>query len=398
MPAYLVDEEDGRGNNEFEIHALHGESFASTTIGKVSAAAGEVVNNNLNNEMMVRVAYNDGVVSGGRELSDLREFTSLTLSPAPVPTPFNPIGYGLPLTIDIRHIYTGRLRAKSNFFGGNHGAIAVFSGVKEYSSIGASTRALNFIKKSFSSKQHISAGPAFDIGTPIVAYFPSMLSSSLTLTVEMAVDDFDDVLMEALANVFKAASQIPILLPVAGYLIAAQSIIKIGSEIGNRLLDGQPDFSISEVIPFELPGQLPAQARTIILSESNLLEATHVYDPKWGLIHRDTKKPYDLDEPYVVIGLDGTNRNDELKDFVPSAVGADILKRFLNIKENQGVPLASLTESLQLASDLRFMREAKRIKRQIEALATEDPSRAKVEAKYNALKNSIIDSDIRSVV
>ena len=57
---------------------------------------------------------------------------------------FTPIGPNKPLTVEIRHVYTGKFPERAMF--GHRGDMAVVSGVKNYSAFDATARAVNFLE------------------------------------------------------------------------------------------------------------------------------------------------------------------------------------------------------------------------------------------------------------
>lgn len=295
-------------------------------------------------------------------------------------TGFAPIGIGKPLTIQIRHIYTGKFPEAGMF---KDKDVAIFSSLKDYSEFAAATRALNYLQKDTDAHSHIHTFDATIQGTPIIAYYPSVLSNSLSLTLEIAVDDFPEDVVKVLSESISGAAKIPLLLPYAGYLFAADSVIRIAGSIGNRLFDTHAEFSISESINFDLPGSPSATADFRLLCRSDGLAADYRYVDGQGLISRTSGHSYTGDQPYVVISLNGAVQED-LVDFAASAASAGVLKRFFDISEEGQSSIKDLMEGLMLLSDWRFREKAVKLDDAIAALP-DGAERTKLMQKRDAI-------------
>lgn len=315
------------------------------------------------------------------------------LAPAPAASaleevaPYVPIGLGKPLTIQIRHIYTGKYPKKSTF-GGSAKDIAVVSGVRDYSVFAATARALNFIEKNKKAGSHLKTPGAFVDGTPVVAYYPALTADSLTLSLEIAVDDFPQDFVNTVGNAFQSLGGIPLMLPHAGFLLGAGELLKLAGGIGNGLFDGKPEFSITEPINFDVPGSEIATADFRVLAHSDTLQHEYSYDDKRGLIHKQTGELYKGEEPYAVISLDGRERTN-LAEFAPTAASASILKRFFNLGQDVRTPIDTIVEGIKLASDMRFRNKALDVQRSLDKLPEDSPDRARLKKQYDALLKNI---------
>lgn len=301
--------------------------------------------------------------------------------------PFVPVGIGKPLTIQIRHVYTGRFPKRRAFGGSND--VAVVSGVKDYSVFAATTRALNFIQRDHTAQKSIKTPSAFVNGTTIVAYFPAVTTESLTLSFELAVDDFPQEFVDKVGVAFQSLAGIPLLLPHAGYLLAAGEIIKLAGRIGNGIFDGKPEFEITESLSFDLPGDLVVDADFRLVTHSETLRLDYEYDNQHGMVNRKTRKAYDGDEPYLVISLDGRERPD-LADFAPTAASASVLKQFFNLGEDARTPIDTVVEGIKLISDMRFRNKALELSKVLERLPEDSPDRARLQKQHDALVKNIV--------
>ncbi|EPA93652.1 hypothetical protein [Pseudomonas sp. G5(2012)] len=337
----------------------------------------------------------EGLVKGPLPLSFGRELGSepILLEPRLEVTEagsFTPIGIGKPLTVELRHVYTGRLPKSGRLFG-RRKDVAVISSVKDYSIFAASSRALNFIERQLEAHSHLKVPSAFSNGTPVIAYYPSVVADSLTLSVELATDDFPEEFVEQASKGLQAAGGIPLLMPYAGYLLGAGVIVHLAGNLSNVLLDGGAEFTITESIPFDSPGVPGARADFRLLCHAQNLPIDYDYVAGQGLVHRETKALYAGDEPYIVISLDGKSRPG-LEEFAPTIASASVLKRFFDIGDKGEASVDAIMEGLKLASDMRFRDQALQMKQRIAKLPDDDPDRARLEAKYSALVKNIVNS------
>lgn len=299
---------------------------------------------------------------------------------------FVPIGPGKPLTIEIRHVYSGKY-PKSGLFR-KEKDVAVVSGVKDYAIFAATARALNFIQKDHTKRTRFTTPSAFEKGTPVVAYYPALTTSSLTMSIEMAVDDFPGDFVNDLGNAFTALSGVPLMLPHAGFLMGLGEVTKLASGVGNALFDGKPEFSMTESLNFDRPGSLIAKADFRLLTRSHTLHMHYKYDDRFGMVHKVTGEPYAGDEPYVVVSLDGRERPN-LKDFAPTAASASILKKFFNIGDDVRTPIETVVEGIKLASDMRFRDRAMEVKETLDALPADAQQREELQKQLDALLKNI---------
>ena len=299
---------------------------------------------------------------------------------------FHPIGLGQPLTIEIRHVYTGRY-PKSGLFGGSKD-VALVSGIKDYSVFAASSRALNLISRDVKSHSSLR-GNAFEDGTPVILYSPAVMADSLTLSIEFAVDAFPGEFIKQVSSSLKALAGVPLMLPHAGILLGAGEVVKLAGGLGDALFDGRPSFSITESINFDRPGAVVATADFVILSHDPLLAGRHRYRDGIGLVD-SAGNPYQGDEPYVVISLDGKPRPN-LENFSATIASSAIMERFFSVKDGASASLDTLVEGVKLASDMRFRGQADALKKQIDTMPAGAARERLVQQREAALKNILRD-------
>lgn len=306
----------------------------------------------------------------------------------PGATQFVPIGLGKPLTILIREIYTGRHPVKA-FLGGAQKPMAVVTGLKDYSVCAASSRAVNFLQKSVGPKTHITAPSTFQDGTNVVAYSPAVVADSLHFTVEIAFDRFDEGLFDTISKGLVTGAGIPVLMPAAGYFLAASGLVKIAGNLADGLVDGKAAFSVTDSLDFNMPGVVPPAADFRILCH---FDATSMkYQPGKGLVKQDGN-PYDGDEPYVVISLDGAPRK-SLESFAPTIATAGVVKQFFNVQDGAEVSINALLDGIKLANDMRFRQRAEDVRKQLDGAAAAD--KAALQGQLEALNKNILTEALR---
>jgi hypothetical protein len=166
--------------------------------------------------------------------------------------------------------------------------------------------------------------------------------------------------------------------------------VKLIAKLANALVDARPEFSVTERLGFQVPGSPIPDSGYKVLSTELLNTNDFSFDLDRGLLHKDTGKPYDGDEPYIAFLLDGT-QNDSFKNFTPTAASAAILSRFLSQKEGSQVAIETITESFKLYSDLRYRKEADRLQEEIAKLPAGSEERQKLEQRRDAAIANILE-------
>lgn len=305
-------------------------------------------------------------------------------------TGFVPIGKGLPLTVMIRHVYTGR-HPEQDFFG-RTGDVAVVSGVRDFDVFSATARALNFIHESVPARSHLPTPSAFTDGTSLVAYSPAVLADSITLTIELAVAKFPQGFVSSLSGAFNALAGVPMLMPYAGWLIGAGQIMKLAGDVGSALMDG-PVFSVTEPLNFELPGTVPAVADFRVLANRSLRADLFKYKNGVGLVDLDDR-PYQGEEPYVVVSLDG-RKNDKYAKFSPAVASAAVLQRFFQVREGQQAVIDTLIDGMRLVSDVKYRHQAEDLAQEIAAAKGDAEKIARLTEQLKAVRDNILTAALK---
>lgn len=300
---------------------------------------------------------------------------------------FVPIGLNKPLTVQIRHVYTGQF-PQSRFFSGRKDML-VTSAFKDVAVFNAATRAVNFLKKGVSPKTPFNSPAATEEGTPLVSYSPAVTSTSTILTLEIIFDQFPEQLFQTVSTALAGIGGIPLFLPASGYLMAASSVVKLAGNLGQALFDGKPAFSATETLDFDVPGGEEATADFRVVCNPSFDPSAFHVNPKLGLIDPRTQKVYDGDEPYIVLSLDG-RKQDLFATFTPTAASAAIMQRFFNVKEGSEVLMDTLVDALKLYSDSKFRAQADAVKTSINELPANSDARKALQDRYDALIANIL--------
>jgi hypothetical protein len=295
------------------------------------------------------------------------------------------IGTGKPLSIILRHVYTGRF-PKGSGFGGSRKDFLLTSAVKDvFTTFNAAPRAVNMVRRRVTPGTGIAGLDATENGTPLVYYSPAVTTVSTTATVEMAFDDYPDELVSRIGNAISTAGGIPLFGPYGPVMIGVGLAIKLVSTVVNVLSDVKAEFSVSERLEFELPGGDPLDPGYRVLCEPSFdpMHLSLQFKLNVGLIDQQGR-PYDGPEPYVVMLLDG-KKQDAFKDFTPTAATAALLERFLQQKDGSDVVISTIVDAVKLYNDVRFRREADRLKEQLGGVNANSPEGQALKKKMDAM-------------
>ncbi|MEO8576430.1 MAG: hypothetical protein ABI556_07015 [Gemmatimonadales bacterium] len=303
-------------------------------------------------------------------------------------TPFEPIGLNKPLALRIAHVYTGRFPVDS-LFGRGKQDMLLTSAIKGHSVYASAPRAINYYAKGISKGRSLIAPAATETGTALVFYSPAVTDASLTLTLDLAFDSFPDTLIRQIGAGFESASGFPIFAPFAGYLQVGSQLVKLAADVGRAFFEGQPEFTRTETLEFDLPGYDQAEANFRIISNPSFDFSGLEFSPKKGLVLKSSPtKIYDGDEPYIVISLDG-RADQRLEAFTPMIASAELLNRVLGAANKAEAAIDGIVEAAKLSSDARFRIEADQVERRAAALLKSGGDPAQI-AALTARRESLI--------
>lgn len=373
------------------VYRLLGSAIVSNAEFQEKAVLGQLstFNNNLNldtNSAMVEF-------KNGKLESD--NFVRSILQPTGETTPFQPIGAGKPLTIQMRHLYTGKYPKKGVF--DKTKDMLVTSAMKSIATFDAAPRAINFLTKNIKAKHGLSNPAATDKGTPLIHYSPALTETNTVLTLEIGFDEFPDQAFDVVSNALSQAAGIPLFMSASTHLLAASSIMKVAGDIGSRVFDKSPVFKATESLAFSTPGEtIPVADFRLIVEDNvdiNREFGKYRLSPD-GLVDNNGQK-YSGETPYVIISLDGA-RNDNYSEFIPTAASAVILEKFFNIREGQGQTLDPLIDAIKVYNDYKFRRKADDLKEDLDKINNKE-SEEYLESKkeYDALVENILEDVLK---
>jgi hypothetical protein len=307
---------------------------------------------------------------------------------------FVPIGLNKPLTVQIRHVYTGKY-PQAKFFSGRKDML-VTSAFKDATVFNSATRAVNFLKKDVGPRSPFNSPAATEQGTPLVSYTPAVISSSTILTLEIVFDQFPDELFTTVSSALASVGGIPLFIPASGYLMAASNILKLAGNLGHALFDGKPVFAATETLDFDVPGAQNATADFRVVCNPFFDPSTFKVDPKRGLIDPQTQQPYQGDEPYIILSLDGRTQ-EQYASFTPTAASAAVMERFFSVKEGSEAIVDTLVDALKLYNDSQFRAQADVVKKSLDAATPDSDQRKKLQERYNALVANILSDVLKPV-
>jgi hypothetical protein len=306
-------------------------------------------------------------------------------------TPFTPVSFGSPLTIDIRHVWSGGVGTKNGFLGGGSaGDIAVVSGVKDWSAFKASARALNWVAPRTGKQAIVRLPGALQDGTRIIAYQKAIASKQLTITVELAAAPRENDIFDRLGSAFSAAAGVPLMLPYAGALLAAGQIVPAVGKLLGAITRGESSWSQSEDLNFGVAGTADADAGFRVIAAASANFAGLRFKAGTGLVDANGQAFAGTD-PYVVIAVDGTPASD-LEAFTPTVVSAELMRRFHQSESGAGGIIDDLLDLTTIISDVKFREEAMKVREQ---MAANPGDKAKLQPRFDALVKNIVKAELK---
>ncbi|MFZ0531400.1 MAG: hypothetical protein WAL91_12800, partial [Propionicimonas sp.] len=304
---------------------------------------------------------------GGRGLETLG-WDGVAADGAPV-TPFQDIGLGRPLTVELRTIYLGEYPDAVPYFPIRKGDILVTSAVKPYSEFPAASRAVHFLRKTVTPRTFLERDASKE-GSPIVFYTPAVTAEAIDVAFEITVDrDIDTSLFDAVGKAAASAAALPIFAPQAPFLLAGGAAVPIAGRAVNLLARPNPFIEVPLSLNFALPGETVSKKGKIVLRGNHPEPIGDEFT-----LHGTSNKLQDADgndyagpTPYLVVSLDGSDRSATLKSWQAHAASAALVDRFFSTSVG-GDAIGIAQEALGLYNDLTFMKKATDAKAAAEAL------------------------------
>jgi hypothetical protein len=304
---------------------------------------------------------------------------------------FTAVGFGRPLMIDIRHVYSGNVGVEG-LFGEKSADTAVVSGVKDWSEFKATARALNWIAEGTRKRMSLSRPSALAAGSALVCYQRAVVTSQLRVSFELAASGQNRGVGQFLAKAFERAAGIPLFMPYAGALLAASQLLPASFDLLQRVTSRGTDWGESEDLNFGHPGTEDADAGFRLIASPGFPADKLRFKAGTGLVD-SSGNAFSGSEPYIIIGIDGAPQKN-LESFTPAVASAEILRRF-KLGENGDSPIDDLLDLMTLISDVKFREEAMRAKEELEDLEPGEPAHAKAKARFDALVKNIVTKQLR---
>jgi hypothetical protein len=304
-----------------------------------------------------------------------------------------PIGIGKPLSIEILCVYTGD--APNKLFGGKKDLLVV-SGVRATNTHDESPRAINQLVKKVEDYKYIQPS-AFVQGSPIIYYTSAVDVSTILCSLEMVADTFSESTFDSLSNLFGKAASIPIFFTSSLYLLAGSSIIKMASELGKSLFESKAFMKNSIPFYFDSPDMPLANARAAIVYNDKDEKEFKNYRPglvktgeehRKALVHSITKEEYRGRAPYILLSIDGRDRDQELREFSPKIATASILEKFYgNDIETKSTGI--IEDAMMLYNDLIYHNKATKLQDDMKNLNANSNEYKKAKELLDAYKKNI---------
>lgn len=309
---------------------------------------------------------------------------------------FKPIGMGKPLTIEIRHLYTGHFPKKTLF--DKTKDMLFTSAMKGLAVSAAAPRAINQVREGVGKHSNISTVAATEQGTPLVHYTPALTEPGQIVTFEMIFDEFPKDLFDMTSAAFTQAAGIPIFASASAHILAAGMVVNLAGRIGESLFDGHVAFRATDLLAFDRPGEeIPQADFRLVVMDNFDRSILNKYSLRGGRLVDSAGVEYRGDHPYMVISLDGRAVK-AYENFSPTAASAALLERFFHIGEGKEQPLDPLIDALKLYNDLKFYERAKDAKARRDATADKNSKEyQKADAEYKALLANVLNKEFKDL-
>jgi hypothetical protein len=312
---------------------------------------------------------------------------------------YTQIGIGKPLSLEIVGGNLGDIPGRKQ-----KTDILITSGMKGVADVKAAPKAINYLRKDQGDNNDIDFG-ADNAGSPIIYYTPSLDTAKPLFTIEAVADRrFKKSIFEQLSKNLSAAGNLPIFVPGGVFALAGA---KIAGLVGNiiDLFDKSEIFLHDHIndITFGYAQEVDAVPKHIIVHENDQVFEQYVPkykniggNEKWVAVHKSTGKTYEGPEAYIILSLDGRNRDHELKDFSSTYISAALMERFYG--KEQSADFTIIQDAAQLYNDLNYYRKVQRLQKDIEKKTGHKLNVGKEKERMEAYKKNIQSEAFRSLI
>jgi hypothetical protein len=322
------------------------------------------------------------------------------------PLPFEPVGIGNPLSLEILGYYTGDLPA---MFGFKLPGMLVSSAFKAIEMYDAQAKAVNQIVKEVSNRQYLRPSAEAE-GTPIVLYTPALVPDTSVVDLTMAIDRFDEELFQYMAALFKSASGLPLFFvpgpqgAIASTALLAGSVVadKAG-RLGKVLFNSKTILRDNVELRFDTPGFFALQPGPIFAKEYKDRAEFVGFTPtlvdggtpqQHMVLRNEAGQDYAGYAPYIILNLDGRRRGN-LTEFKTRAATSAILEQFVGSQDAGRQAVALLEQAMSLLNDATFREKALATQTRLEKVnaSISDMKKNKVKTNDIRYRNAIDEQD-----
>ncbi|XLS29871.1 hypothetical protein ACJD0Z_03375 [Flavobacteriaceae bacterium M23B6Z8] len=305
---------------------------------------------------------------------------------------FKKIGIGKPLSIEILTIYSGD--APNRFLGKKD--LLVTSGVKSIITYEEAPKAVNQIFKKINDNTYYEPS-ASNIGCPLVYYTPALDMGTILCSFSLVADTFNEETFDKISSLLTKAGGIPVFAPTSTILLAGSIISGMISKLGKALFESKPFFKGDIDIRLDTPDHPITKSDHIAIIDSRHEDEFENYTPKSikvggntqiRLVNIITNKFYDGNAPYILVSIDGREK-DEFKSFNPTIASASILEKFYGT-DFQGQTIEVIQEAMGLYNDLEYRKKATSLEKKLETITDKSSEEyTKMKALLDAYQKNI---------
>jgi len=273
---------------------------------------------------------------------------------------------GKPLSVLIRNIYPGKFGDKD---------LLATSCVKGIGAFDAAPEAVNLLRKDAKKRTDIRVFDADEQGTPVVYYSKALTKTDTVATVKLDLNDFPDEAFKTVGEGLKRLGGVPLFVAAQPWLVIGSLVVPIIGSLLRSIFEKRHFFKLTHPMFFTFPGGQPVKEGFVLLMEDDHFEETkdHFMVDNRGLyVSRDERRsPYRGDYPYVVLVLDGHDRDEQLGDFEQTAASAALMEKFRPDTESS-FPMDAIVDLVKASSDFTFRRRADRLDTKLRGLPESD--------------------------
>ena len=339
-----------------------------------------------------QVHFSTGTVKSAKVLANFIE---------PGAPKYESIKIGKPLSVEI---LGGSSGSEQRFR--NRKKLLISSKIKAPSEWGKATRMINILKSGVGPKDDLTPN-ADDTGGSVIYYSPAVTQSTISCSVQMTLDNFDESIFGTISDLLDSAGNFPVFAPISGFLLAGSKLVKLAGSWMNWLTEDDAFLKDSLSLRFLTPGVAADLPGLKMVCNDDDWQELQAYRP--GVIKRggdkivtlvdrqNPRKQYQGSKPFLILEVDGRERENH-KAFLPQVATAQMLEQFYGGKSDSVKPVEKLSEALSLYNDFAFLKKAQRAAKQKEEFKDDPKKLATAETLYNSYLNNIQSDRLRELL